>query len=128
VVAALQGLDLLVIEFNHDVQMLVDGPYPWALKQRIRGGRGHLSNVQAAGLLKQVCHPGLREVVLAHLSEHNNTPRLAREAAEVVLARAGSGARLQIGSVQGALAPIEVEAAEAVVTRGRWKPAQLALL
>jgi phosphoribosyl 1,2-cyclic phosphodiesterase len=128
VVAALQGLDLLVIEFNHDVQMLVDGPYPWALKQRIRGGRGHLSNVQAAGLLKQACHPGLREVVLAHLSEHNNTPRLAREAAEAVLARAGSGARLQIGSVQGTLAPIEVEAAAPVVTRGRWKPAQLALL
>jgi phosphoribosyl 1,2-cyclic phosphodiesterase len=128
VVAALQGRDLLVIEFNHDVQMLVDGPYPWALKQRIRGGRGHLSNVQAAGLLKQACHPGLREVVLAHLSEHNNTPRLAREAAEAVLARAGSGARLQIGSVQGTLAPIEVEAAAPVVTRGRWKPAQLALL
>ena len=128
VVAALQGLDLLVIEFNHDVQMLVDGPYPWALKQRIRGGRGHLSNVQAAALLAKVCHPGLREVVLAHLSEHNNTPRLAREAAETVLARARSGARLQVGSVKGALAPISVEPAVAVTTRGRWKPAQLALL
>ncbi len=128
VVAALQGLDLLVIEFNHDVQLLVDGPYPWALKQRIRGGRGHLSNVQAAALLAKVCHPGLREVVLAHLSEHNNTPRLAREAAETVLARARSGARLQVGSVKGALAPISVEPAVAVTTRGRWKPAQLALL
>ena len=129
VVAALQGLDLLVIEFNHDVQMLVDGPYPWALKQRIRGGRGHLSNAQAAGLLAKVTHPGLREVVLAHLSEHNNTPKLAREAAEQVLARAQSGARLQLGSVQGALLPIQVEpAAVSPGSRARWKPAQLALL
>jgi hypothetical protein len=127
VIDALQGLDLLVLEFNHDLRMLLEGPYPWPLKQRIRGGRGHLSNAQAAGLLARLCHPGLQQVVLAHLSEHNNTPTLARDAAEAVLTRARSGARLQIGSVQGALAPITVEPSPAAA-RPRWKPAQLALL
>ena len=126
VVQALQGLDLLVIEFNHDLRMLLEGPYPWALKQRIRGGRGHLSNEQSSELLRALCHPGLKQVVLAHLSEHNNTPKLARAAAEEALARAGSGAILSLGSVKRPLPPLFAEPGPAL--KPRWRPAQLALL
>ena len=126
VVQALLGLDLLVIEFNHDLRMLLEGPYPWALKQRIRGGRGHLSNEQSAELLRALCHPGLKQVVLAHLSEHNNTPKLARAAAEEALARGGSGAILQTGSVKRPLPPLFAEPGPAL--KPRWRPAQLALL
>ena len=125
-VRALAGLDLLVIEFNHDLRMLLEGPYPWPLKQRIRGGRGHLSNDQAAELLLALCHPGLKQVVLAHLSEHNNTPKRARAAAEDALARGRSGAMLRIGSVKHPLPPLFVEPGPAV--KPRWRPAQLALL
>jgi phosphoribosyl 1,2-cyclic phosphodiesterase len=125
VARALEGLDLLVLEFNHDVKMLLEGPYPWPLKQRIRGGRGHLSNEQAAALLERLCHPGLREVVLAHLSEHNNSPGLARAAAAAALSRAGCSARLQLGSVQDSVQTHEVEPGRAPLRR---RPAQLALL
>jgi phosphoribosyl 1,2-cyclic phosphodiesterase len=124
VVRALQGLDALVLEMNHDVRMLIEGPYPWSLKQRIRGGRGHLSNAQGAALLAQVLHGGLRHLTLAHLSEHNNTPAHARRAAEAVLSRYGSAARLCIGGQSRALDPVLLEPARAVpLRRGR----QLAL-
>jgi phosphoribosyl 1,2-cyclic phosphodiesterase len=86
----LANLDLAVLEFNHDPQMLLDGSYPWELKQRIRGRHGHLSNHQAADLLRAVGAGRLREVVLAHLSEENNTPQLAHEAAERALREAGA--------------------------------------
>lgn len=69
----------IVLESNHDEQMLINGPYPWPLKQRIRGKQGHLSNLQALEVLHQVYHPGLNNVVLAHLSEENNRPDLAEE-------------------------------------------------
>jgi phosphoribosyl 1,2-cyclic phosphodiesterase len=123
---ALGRLDLLVLEFNHDLRMLLEGPYPWPLKQRIRGDRGHLSNDQAAALLVQLCHPGLKQVVLAHLSEHNNSPALALAAAEEALVRAGSGAQLRVGSVKRPLPPIFCEPGPALAAR--WRPAQLALL
>ncbi|MFN7131305.1 MAG: MBL fold metallo-hydrolase [Myxococcales bacterium] len=87
----LSGLDALVLEMNHDVEMLETGPYPEHLKRRIRSARGHLSNEQGAELLGRVLHPGLQHLTLAHLSETNNAPRLAQAAAEQVLAR-GSGA------------------------------------
>jgi phosphoribosyl 1,2-cyclic phosphodiesterase len=124
VVRALQGLDALVLEMNHDVKMLLEGPYPWALKQRIRGGRGHLSNAQGAELLAQVLHPGLRHLALAHLSEHNNTESHARRAAEKVLAKFGSKARLVIGSQVSALDPVLLEPAQATPLR---RARQLAL-
>lgn len=81
----LKGVDALVLEFNHDEEMLIYGPYPWDLKQRIRSRLGHLSNVDAAGLLGSLMHDGLRYVVLAHLSESNNTPKKAIEAASKVI-------------------------------------------
>jgi phosphoribosyl 1,2-cyclic phosphodiesterase len=73
----LHDLDLAVIESNHDPRMLIEGPYPWDLKQRIKGRLGHLSNPQAAALIAAIAHPGLKHVLAAHLSEINNTPALA---------------------------------------------------
>lgn len=85
----LDRLDILVLESNHDETMLADGPYPWPLKERIRGGQGHLSNRVASQLAAQCSHRGLRSVVLAHLSETNNTPELAIGSARAALKNAG---------------------------------------
>lgn len=84
-----ERLDLLVVESNHDERMLADGPYPWMLKRRIGSQLGHLSNNQAATFLAQCTHKGLRSVVLAHLSETNNTPDIAVLAATTALRKAG---------------------------------------
>ena len=70
----LKGCQLLILEANHDPQMLIDGPYPWPLKKRIQGIRGHLSNEQSKNLLKELQHKALTHVILAHLSETNNNP------------------------------------------------------
>lgn len=75
----------LVIEANYDEQMLQMGPYPAYLKQRIVSGMGHLSNKQAAEVLADSFHDGLRAVWLCHLSEENNHPELARKTVEMVL-------------------------------------------
>jgi phosphoribosyl 1,2-cyclic phosphodiesterase len=71
--------DVLCLEANHDVEMLRNGPYPWPLQQRIRGGHGHLSNAQGGALAADLASPALRAVVLLHLSETNNTPALAEQ-------------------------------------------------
>lgn len=81
----LANCDILIVEANHDERMLVDGPYPWPLKQRIRGRSGHLSNDDAGLLLETLRHQGLAHVILAHLSEENNTPEKARCAAKRAL-------------------------------------------
>ena len=81
----LQNLDLLVLEANHDVDMLREGTYPPHLKARILSRVGHLSNAAMAELLGRVYSPRLQRLVLAHLSESNNHPDLARFAAEEVL-------------------------------------------
>ncbi len=86
---AFERLDLLVIEANHEVSQLMAGPYPWALKQRIAGDRGHLSNAGAAALVATCAHAGLRGVVLAHLSETNNSPALAVASVHAALTRRG---------------------------------------
>jgi len=85
----LRGCDALMIEANHDEVMLRDGPYPWHLKQRVGGRMGHLSNQEAAALLRRTVEPDCRAVVLAHLSEKNNTRVLARQAAAGALQSAG---------------------------------------
>ena len=69
-------MDAAYLEANYDPQMLADGPYPWPLKQRIRGDGGHLSNDEA-GALAGRAGAKLRWLALAHLSEQNNTPELA---------------------------------------------------
>ncbi|TXH53840.1 MAG: MBL fold metallo-hydrolase [Burkholderiaceae bacterium] len=76
----LRGCDALLLECNHDVQMLAQSRYPASLKSRIGGRHGHLSNDTAAEILRECRHGGLRHVVAAHLSEQNNTPELARGA------------------------------------------------
>jgi phosphoribosyl 1,2-cyclic phosphodiesterase len=76
----LDAADALLLECNHDVDMLADGPYSRALKQRVGGPLGHLSNAQAAGLLRQLDTGRLQHIVAAHLSDKNNAPALARSA------------------------------------------------
>ena len=80
IVDSLRGLDALILECNHDPAMLASGPYPPALQARVGGRLGHLSNVQAAALLKRLDHHRLGRLVAAHLSEKNNHPDLARAA------------------------------------------------
>jgi phosphoribosyl 1,2-cyclic phosphodiesterase len=87
----IRGCHLLVLEANHDDAMLKAGPYPWPLKQRIGGKSGHLSNLQSSQLLRDVLHDELEHVVLAHLSEINNHPELARLTAQEVLGARGTG-------------------------------------
>ena len=85
----LKGCKALIIEFNHDQEMLDQGPYPLFLKRRIKGQEGHLSNSQAGKLLKTVAHDGLQKVVLAHLSMENNMPEKAFQEAKEVLSGCG---------------------------------------
>jgi len=80
VIQAFAGCDALILECNHDRQMLADGPYPPRLKRRVGGDWGHLSNPQAATLLAGVGLDRLQRIVCSHLSEHNNRPELALEA------------------------------------------------
>lgn len=82
-VESLKGMDALLLEANHDVRMLQVGPYPYYLKQRILGDRGHLSNERAGQLLSCLLHDKLQAVVLGHLSKENNLPELAYEAVRV---------------------------------------------
>jgi len=79
-VECLKGLDALVLEANHDVKMLQVGPYPYYLKQRILGERGHLSNENAGRLLSRILHDNMKAISLGHLSKENNLPELAYEA------------------------------------------------
>jgi len=73
--------DVMLLEFNHDVAMLAEGPYPYSLKQRVGGRLGHLNNQQAAHLLHHVEQQKLQHLVLSHISEQNNHPDLALTAA-----------------------------------------------
>lgn len=75
----LQNLDVLLLEANHDVHMLEVGTYPYYLKQRILGDKGHLSNELSGQLLSEVLHDGFKMAVLGHLSKENNYERLAYE-------------------------------------------------
>lgn len=76
----LSGLDALMIECNHDHDMLMNGPYPHSLKQRIAGRHGHLANHAAAALVRALDCTRLQHFIAAHLSHRNNTPELARRA------------------------------------------------
>ena len=80
IVAGLQNLDALVLEANHDVRMLELGPYPYPLKQRILGNKGHLSNERSGQLLCEILHDDLKGIFLGHLSKENNHPDVAYEA------------------------------------------------
>lgn len=84
---AVRNADVLVVESNHDEVMLQTGPYPYHLKRRVAGNHGHLSNRAAGELVAECMHRGLQQVVLAHLSETNNTPAVALEAMRGVAKR-----------------------------------------
>ncbi len=73
----LMGCEAVVLESNHDPEMLQTGPYPYILKQRIASRKGHLSNPDSAAFAAELCRAGARSLMLAHLSRENNTPELA---------------------------------------------------
>ena len=98
----LSKLDVLVVESNHDHKQLLAGPYPWSLKQRILGSNGHLSNDDAAELVACCVHRGLRGVVLAHLSETNNSATLAVSSMAAMLRRCGPKASTARGTIVAA--------------------------
>ncbi|MEE8127647.1 MAG: MBL fold metallo-hydrolase [Nitrospinaceae bacterium] len=85
IIEKLKDCDTLLVESNHDERMLVDGYYPWPIKQRIQSDVGHLSNTACADLLARVKHDALKTVVLMHLSESNNHPEIAMDSARRVL-------------------------------------------
>ena len=73
----LKGAHVLLLESNHDVEMLDVGPYPWTLKQRIKSDLGHLSNEACGDLLANISHEHTQRVMLMHLSQTNNHPEIA---------------------------------------------------
>ena len=94
----LTDLDALILESNHDLDMLRSGPYPWPLKQRVASRHGHLSNREAAQGIAELDSSHMQWVVLYHLSRTNNMPALALESAGEALSKEGSPAQLRVAS------------------------------
>lgn len=92
----LPGVDLAVLEANHDVEAVRSGPYPYYLQKRILGAEGHLCNEDAARFAVTLAEAGASEIVLAHLSLENNTPAMARGAVERALSAAGLSPALSV--------------------------------
>ena len=92
----LRGSDLLMLESNHDLEMLKVGPYPWAIKQRVMSRVGHLSNLVMSDYLMQDLDSCTANVVLGHLSEQNNHPEIVRMIASQTLEERGIGAQITI--------------------------------
>lgn len=88
IVENLKGMDTVLIEANHDEHMLEVGPYPYPLKKRILGSRGHLSNASSGQLLCRILHDHMQAIVLGHLSKMNNLPELAYETVRMEVAMA----------------------------------------
>ncbi|HEY8483203.1 MAG TPA: MBL fold metallo-hydrolase [Longimicrobiales bacterium] len=114
---ALAGCHLLVLEANHDEAMLWNGPYPWAVKQRIASSHGHLSNRAAAELARELYHPALAGVILAHLSEHCNDRGLAKEVVGEALGAAGYAGLLAVAPQERPLEPVDIGALRARTAR-----------
>jgi phosphoribosyl 1,2-cyclic phosphodiesterase len=105
----LRRCHVLMLESNHDEEMLRDGPYPWHIKQRVAGRTGHLSNDDAARVLREVVDESCRAVVLAHLSSKNNRPELARRSAAAALDAAGRGrVAMRVASATRPTPPVEL--------------------
>ena len=106
--AALKRIDVLLLESNHDIEMLKDGPYPWSVKQRVLSRVGHLSNLATAEFLERDYDGAASYIVLGHLSESNNAPELARLAAEQALVNHPSllGNRVLLAGQAAPLEPI----------------------
>jgi phosphoribosyl 1,2-cyclic phosphodiesterase len=110
---AVRDVDALVLESNHDDAMLRSGPYPPSLKRRVAGPKGHLSNAEAGALARRVAHAGLRHLILAHLSEQNNTPDVARLTVARALRGTGYRGTLSVSRQHG-LTRFRVERSRAV--------------
>jgi len=105
----LTDLDLLILETNHDLSMLRNGPYPWVLKQRVAGRHGHLSNREAADGLPELLTDRLRHVVLYHLSRTNNQPALAATEVGEVLDRERCPAAITVSQQDRPTGWLEIE-------------------
>ena len=81
----LKNKDIYIFESNHDINMLMTGPYPYVLKQRVVSDKGHLSNEQSGNYLKEIIGNKTRKIILAHLSETNNTPEIALKTVRTIL-------------------------------------------
>lgn len=106
ILEGMEGVDAIVIEFNHDVNRLTLGPYPYHLKQRILSDRGHLSNETASDAARWLAERGTKSFILSHLSKENNTPQLAYAAALAALGDI-DGVRIHVSPPEMAL-PIEI--------------------
>lgn len=103
---ALGGARILAIESNHDLGMLREGPYPYALKQRIEGEGGHLSNEQGSQETAALLHPGLERIVCMHISETNNTYGKPVRTMEAMLDRIGCSAKVSAAKQRSALSVV----------------------
>ena len=103
---AIRGSRAVLLEFNHDVEMLKTGPYPYPLKRRILSDQGHLSNAFAAKVAARLCGTGTSHVILAHLSAENNRPQLALDAARQALEAEGLEAELILAPRDGLGTPV----------------------
>jgi phosphoribosyl 1,2-cyclic phosphodiesterase len=110
----LTSCQALVIESNHEVEMLKNGSYPPYLKQRIRSNQGHLDNDEAAAFMKELLHDSLSHVVLAHLSQENNDPGIAYQvmhaALDNVLANQDMKLRISVAEQDRAGELVEISA------------------
>jgi len=110
----------LVLEANYDELMLRTSDYPASVQQRIAGSAGHLSNRATAQLLRELWHPGLGTVVLAHLSQQCNSPELARRTVEQALGASGFRGELHVAGQDAPLAPIRLTRADAPLELFPW--------
>ncbi|MHC1696162.1 MAG: MBL fold metallo-hydrolase [Eubacteriales bacterium] len=108
ITAALEGCRLVVLESNHDIDMLLNGAYPPHLKARVKSRNGHLSNDDCAAFLPVLADKGMREVILFHLSQDNNIPSLALETASRAVACAGLSCNVRVAGVKGEYVPVTV--------------------
>jgi phosphoribosyl 1,2-cyclic phosphodiesterase len=106
--ARLAGCHVLILEANHDEAMLWGGPYPWSVKQRIAGSHGHLSNRASADLVRELHHPGLCAIVLAHISEQANDRSLAHSVMAEALQKMRFRGILEVARQDRPLAPLDV--------------------
>ena len=105
----IRGSHMLILESNHDLEMLRVGPYPWNLKQRLMGRYGHLSNTAVARFIREQYDGAADYVVLAHLSSKNNHPEIARHESALALRDRGlSGVRLTVTSQEEPMPPVQL--------------------
>lgn len=106
--AALEGCRLVVLESNHDIDMLLNGAYPPHLKARVKSRNGHLSNDDCAEFLTQLADGGMSEAILFHLSQDNNRPSLAMKAAIDALDEARLTCNVRVAGIKGEYVPVSV--------------------